>query len=99
MSIRVCRVHGVINCSVCYPRPAKDLPRDEIERKMTEAKDRGWTVYIKITCEKCKQRIVAGEPFIIPEECLHKECGHINHPKGFGMLLVRDFPQKDGGHS
>jgi hypothetical protein len=91
-----CRRHGVFNCSVCYPRKIKDLPRDEIQAKMNEAKERGWTVYIKITCQNCGERIVAAEPFVIPDECVHKECGHVNRPKEFGMLLMRAFPRKEG---
>ena len=95
-TLKACGPHRIVNCSVCFPKPPNDKSKEETQRLIDDAVGRGWTTHVKITCEKCGKRVVVSVPNTIVDEYAHEECGHLNHPKGYGLFLIIDMPKKGG---
>jgi len=67
----------------------EDLPREEAMARASRARELGWTVHFKFTCENCGQRCTLREPNTLYEygECF--VCGHKTKIRKAGFLLVR----------
>lgn len=74
----------------------KDIPWKDLIARMEELAKEGHQVFLKWTCEKCKQRVMAEKPNQVSTQMKHDEpeCGHITDVTKTGggfVLVMRDL--------
>ena len=67
-----------------------DLPQEEIVEMMEDMINKGFTCYVKWTCEKCGKRATCNTPNVFFTEGLtHEDCGHTTYPTKFGLMVMK----------
>jgi len=90
--LKFCRDHKVFHCLTCFPYKVADRSQVEIVELMDRLIGEGWDCFIKWTCEKCSERCSSNKPNTFNEGgYLHEECGHLSHPKGYGLMTTRSL--------
>ena len=88
-----CPTHHIINCYICYydlpKKPTGDKPRSEIEAQMKEWSERGWAVFVKWTCQSCKERCRTEDPNVFPAEFICPKCRYHSSPEEFGLAMMK----------
>jgi len=68
----------------------KDLPQEEITDMMNDVIGKGFTCYIKWTCENCGERATSNTPnTFFTEGYIHEDCGHTTYPTKFGLVVTK----------
>jgi len=68
-----------------------DVSQEEIVELMNEYIDKGWTCFIKWTCENCRERVVCNTPnTFFTEGYLHEGCGFYSYPDKFGLVIMKN---------
>ncbi len=65
-----------------------DLTRDEFIAESNKIIRDGGIVIVKMTCPKCKERVVGAEPNKLHRQYTCNECGEEFVPTRFGMVVV-----------
>lgn len=70
-----------------------DLPEEEIIKLADDMIQKGFIVYFKWNCEKCKERVTCNTPnAFFTEGWVHEECGYKSFPDKYGLLVEKiDF--------
>lgn len=67
----------------------KDIPKDELIKKMSWVIEQGGIVYVKFTCPYCFSRQTSDTPntfHLAGYKC--EECGGTSIPDKYGMLVM-----------